>query len=432
MANTDINFKMDQNLFSLVNSVMAQSKGANPNELATRVSGLILSYCVKEGASDIHIEPLANDVTIRMRVDGMLRDLIKYPKTNLPITARIRVLSGFPPQAATAYSPEDGRFQAMVDGRAVQFRVSSFPTMHGEKLVVRVLDIGKGKVSLESLGFTVQTLKKLRSMIKTPSGMFIVAGLTGSGKTTTLCSILQELSSPELNIMTVEDPVEYEIERVTHSQINGKAGFSFAEALRCILRQDPNIIMLGEIRDKETAEIALRAATSGHMIFSTVHAATTIGVVHRFLSMDIEPYMVGSTLTGVLAQRLVRRVCSKCAEPTAPDANFFAELIKELGPAQTNAVSELIKSTGGRFLKAKGCPECAFTGYRGRIGIFELLPVTAKTRELIMTGGKTNFAEIHANALASGMKPMIIDAIEKLWMGVTTQEEIARTLSGKM
>ncbi|MFA6583779.1 MAG: GspE/PulE family protein [Elusimicrobiaceae bacterium] len=415
----------DKALLDSIRAAFPRMKG-DPNDDASIIADLILEYCGREGASDIHLEPKSDYVTARMRVDGILRDVLRYAKTEFPIGAKFRVLAGFSPQSAVAYTPEDGRFQLQIEGRSIQVRVSTFPTLHGEKLVMRILDMGSGAGNLETLGFSDGMLPRVRKLISSPSGLFIVSGMTGCGKTTTLAGVLQELSSPERNIMTIEDPVEYELPLVTHSQVNTRAGFGFAEALRNILRQDPNIIMLGEIRDRETAEIALRAATSGHMIFSTVHAPTTTGVIHRLLSMEVEPYMIASSLTGVLAQRLARRVCPACALPSSSDMNFFQEIFRTLDSSQVPVVAELVKSRDARFLKAKGCPQCGFTGYKGRIGIFELFEVGPDTRQMIFENSKSGIKEIQAAAIASGMKPLIVDAIEKIRLGITTQEEVSR------
>ncbi|MFA5161397.1 MAG: GspE/PulE family protein [Elusimicrobiales bacterium] len=418
----------DPSLVKLFSSVVQQRGSIDVNELAARLAALILGYAVKEGVSDVHFDPSDTVVNLRFRLDGQLKDMLVYPKREFPITARIRVMADFSPQATTTYTPEDGRFQVNVDGHLVQFRLSSFPTIFGEKLVLRVLDMGQNTLNLNALGFMPDMLTRVRALTYAPSGMFIVGGLTGCGKTTSLCSILNARRNEEINIMTLEDPVEYVLPRVCHSQINVKTGFTFAEGLRTILRQDPNVVMLGEIRDNETAEIAFRAAMTGHLIFSTVHASSTTGVIHRLLGMGIESYIIASSLIGVLSQRLVRKVCPDCAQPVPPDINLIHTLLKRNDPVYTKAVMEIINRPGGRFVKGRGCPACHNSGYRSRTGLFELLIPNDLMRNFIVAKGSVDVAEMRKCALSTGMKTLLLDGLEKCHDGMTTVEEIAKVV----
>ncbi|MDD2773110.1 MAG: GspE/PulE family protein [Elusimicrobiales bacterium] len=415
-------------LVKLFSTVVQQRGSADPNELAARLAALILGYAVKEGVSDVHFDPSDRTVNLRFRVDGQLKDMLTYPKREFPITARIRVMADFPPQATTTYTPEDGRFQVSVDGHLVQFRLSSFPTIFGEKLVLRVLDMGQNTLNLNALGFTPDMLNRVRALAYAPSGMFIVGGLTGCGKTTTLCSILNARRNEDINIMTLEDPVEYVLPRVCHSQINVKTGFTFAEGLRTILRQDPNIVMLGEVRDNETAEISFRAAMTGHLLFSTVHASSTTSVIHRLLGMGIEPYMIASSLLGVLAQRLVRKICPDCAQPIAPDINILHSLIKRNDPNYMKAIVDIVNRPGACFVKGRGCPACRNTGFRGRTGIFELLIPNDAMRSFIVGKNGADIAELRQIALQSGLRTLLMDGVEKCHAGITTVEEIAKVV----
>jgi len=416
----------DPMLVKLFSTVVQQRGSIDANELAARLAALVLGYAVKEGVSDVHFDPSDTTINLRFRVDGQLKDMLIYPKREFPITARIRVMADFPPQATTTYTPEDGRFQVNVDGHLVQFRLSSFPTIFGEKLVLRVLDMGQNTLNLNALGFTPDMLNKVRALTYAPSGMFIVGGLTGCGKTTTLCSILNTRRNEDINIMTLEDPVEYVLPRVCHSQINVKTGFTFAEGLRTILRQDPNIVMLGEIRDNETAEISFRAAMTGHLLFSTVHASSTTGVIHRLVGLGIEPYVLASSLIGVLSQRLVRKVCPECAQPIAPDMNLVQSLLKRNDPVYMKILVDIMNRPGARFVKGRGCPSCRNTGYKGRTGLFELLIPNDAMRNFMVGKGQADVSELRKTALQSGLKTLLMDGLEKCHAGITTVEEIAR------
>jgi type IV pilus assembly protein PilB len=416
----------EPNLVKMFSMVVSQHTGGDLNELASKLAALILGYAVREGASDIHFDIAQDHTNLRFRIDGQLRDMLTYPRKEFPITSRVRVMSDFSPQPSAAYKAEDGRFQVNVDGHMVQFRVSSFPTIFGDKLVLRILDMGANTLNINALGFSIETLAKVKAISYAPSGLFIVSGLTGCGKTTTLCSILNMRRNEEINIMTLEDPVEYVLGRVTHSQVNAETGFTFAHGLRSILRQDPNIVMVGEIRDPETANIALRAAMTGHLIFSTVHASSTIGAIHRLLSMDIEPYMIASSLTGVLSQRLVRKVCTHCAQRVEPDFNFVKALVRTKDSAYLQRVTAILEKPGAKFYKAAGCEKCSNTGYKGRTGIFELLIPNDVFRNYIVAKGRMDISELRVLAMKTGGPTLLMDALDKFTKGITTQEEVIR------
>ncbi len=403
---------------------LAAKGSTDGNSLTNQVVRTVLEQAVKEQASDVHFDPTEQTYQIRFRVDGSLKERLTYNKSDFQISAQLRVMAGFPPQAATAYSPEDGGFELAVAGRQIRFRASAFPSIHGDKLVLRVLDMGANTLNLDALGFAPDVLASLKAAIQAPSGIFFVCGITGGGKTTTLCSILKTLVRPEINAMTLEDPVEYEIPHVVQSKINPKAGFNFADGLRSILRQDPNIIMVGEVRDLETAEIAMRAALTGHLIFSTIHTISAIGVISRLIDMGIEPFLISNALIGTLAQRLVRKVCPHCAQPAPIDQASVESVLKPLDTDSANLVRAAINAPGGRYVRPKGCAECGMVGFRGRVGIFELLLLDKEMRAKI--SGKSTPDELRRAALESGMKSLLLDGVEKARAGITTFAEVAK------
>jgi len=367
---------------------------------------VIISQAIKERASDIHIEPEAKDVRIRYRVDGVLHKELNLPLHMMaPVVSRIKVLSGM--NIAETRVPQDGRFEIKQEGRAIDLRISTFPTSYGEKAVLRILDKSSMSYKLEDIGFEPKNLERFRKVIKKPHGIILVTGPTGSGKTTTLYAALTEINSEDLNIITVEDPIEYELPGVIQSQVNVKAGLTFASALRSILRQDPDIILLGEIRDIETATIATQASMTGHLVFSTLHTNNAPGALIRLEDMGVEPFLIASSVEAILAQRLVRRICPKCAEKIpAPDE------IKEKYPG-TKAV-----------LKGAGCKACSRTGYKGRLSILELMVMDEETRKLV--NHRASLDEIKKHALSHGMTSMYEDGLAKVKAGLTTMEEILR------
>jgi len=375
-----------------------------------KLVNMIISRAVKDKASDIHIEPETDFVRIRYRIDGILYEVYKLPRNIMGlIISRLKVLASL--DIAERRKPQDGRISLKIENHQIDFRTSTFPTIHGENVVLRILDKSSFLLNLTELGFGENDLNKFNSLIRHPNGIILVTGPTGSGKTTTLYAALSTINSLETNIITVEDPVEYELPLIRQTQINPKAGLTFATGLRSILRQDPNVIMIGEIRDSETADIAIQSALTGHLVFSTLHTNDAAGALTRLIDMGIEPFLISSSIIGVLAQRLVRIICSKCKTEITPSP----EILKSLA---------LEKETGIKFYQGKGCPQCKEKGYQGRIGMFELLVVNEEIRKLIIS--KASSDAIKQKAIASGMTTLKDDGIKKVKAGLTTLEEVIR------
>jgi type IV pilus assembly protein PilB len=372
----------------------------------------IVHQALKERASDIHFEPEEKTLRIRLRVDGMLRIITEAPVTmKTAVVSRIKILAKL--NIAEKRKPQDGQFEMLVDNKKIDFRVSTFPTVYGEAAVLRILDKSSIMVGMSDLGFSVENLIKFSALIRSPYGIILVTGPTGSGKTTTLYAALDAVRSEEKNIMTLEDPVEYHLPLIRQSQINLKAQLTFATGLRSILRQDPDIIMVGEIRDAETAEIAVQAALTGHLVLSTLHTNNACGSLTRLMDMGAEPFLVASTVIGVLAQRLVRRICDSCKEPYQTMAQLSSHL-------------NLDKDT--KLFKGKGCSECNNTGYRGRVALYELLVVDNNVRKMIIE--KNTSEDIQKYLITKGFKTMRDDGLEKVRKGVTTLEEVLRITHG--
>src|SRR5436190_5496785 len=374
----------------------------------------LVNYCiynaVKDGASDIHIEPGEAQLRIRYRVDGRLTEKLRPPhQMGAAVSSRIKIMAGL--DISERRLPQDGGIHVMMDKRPIDLRVSTMPGKHGEKVVIRVIDNDKASVNLEKLGFGYETLKQWRKLIALPNGILLVTGPTGSGKSTTLYACLQELNSDDSNICTVEDPVEYALSGVNQFQINEKAGFTFPTALRSLLRQDPDILMVGEIRDQETARLATQAALTGHLVLSTLHTNDAPGAVTRLYNLGIEPYLVGASLSGVLAQRLVRKLCQSCKEAYEPTVNEKRQL-------------ERFSEGVDTLYKPKGCARCRNLGYSGRIGIYELLMPDDNLIERISQGATLN--EMRELSRALGMKTLRHDGVEKVKSGITTLEEVYR------
>ena len=373
-----------------------------------RMVNWIISQAAREGASDIHISPETNFVQLRFRIDGKLREVPAPPKSlHLSIVSRIKILAQM--DIAVSRVPQDGRFTVKLDNREINIRVSTIPTTNGENVVLRLLDMGAFNYSLFDLGMSERDREQLTRVIAAPYGMILSTGPTGSGKTTTLYAMLKELNHPDVHIITVEDPVEYRVAKIRQVQLNVKAGMTFASGLRSILRQDPDIIMVGEIRDAETARIATQAALTGHRVLSTVHTNDAAGAITRLIDMGIEPFLVASVLLVSFAQRLVRKVCPHCAvryEPGRQSRAFWGV------PDHEEFVA----------MRAKGCARCQHTGYQGRIGIFEVLMMDDLIRELIAR--KATTSEINQAARAAGrLRTLKEDALDKLRQGITTLEE---------
>ena len=372
----------------------------------------VLEYAHAESASDIHIEALETEMVVRFRVDGILRDILSLPKTIHPaLVARIKILSSL--KIDEHRIPQDGRFKMKLDDDLVAFRVSILPSFFGENIVMRLLAESSRPLSLEELGITGTALALVKNNITKPNGMILVTGPTGSGKTTTLYSILNILNTPTVNVCTVEDPIEYGIRRVTQVQVNPGAGLTFAAGLRSLLRHDPNIIMVGEIRDSETAEMAIHSALTGHLVLSTLHTNSAAGDIPRFLDMRAEGFLLASTVKLIIAQRLVRKICSNCMESytPAPDLLLF---VKE----------KFKRELAGTFYHGKGCGECNNSGYKGRIGVYELLEVNSKIRELIAQ--RVAEEEIENEAIKNGMEKLLENGLNKVSAGITTINEIVR------
>jgi type IV pilus assembly protein PilB len=375
-----------------------------------KIVNLVMVQAIREKASDIHVEPFQRSLKLRYRIDGELIQAESPPKAlQLAITSRIKILAGL--DIAERRLPQDGRFRIKVMGKDVDLRVSILPTAHGEKIVIRILDKTSLTGSLDQMGMDETTLGKFKKAIDAPHGMILVTGPTGSGKTTTLYSVLQELNNPQYNIVTVEDPIEYELVGINQVAVRSDIGLDFASALRSILRQDPDIVMVGEIRDNETADIAVKAALTGHQVLSTLHTNDAAGAITRLDDMGIEPFLIASSVLMTCAQRLVRRVCTNCREEFSPDPEMFEKLGLE---PKKDAV----------YYRGSGCDRCKGRGYLGRMAIIEALPVSEPIRRLIIK--RASSAVIKNQAVTEGMKTLRMAGIDKAIEGVTTLEEIWR------
>lgn len=373
-----------------------------------RLVNTIIRQAVKARASDIHIEPFENQVRIRFRIDGELKEIMTTAKsTHSAIITRIKIMGKM--NIAEKRIPQDGRVEINIDGSEVDLRISTLPTVYGEKIVIRLLDRTNFLLSKEQLGFTSENLERFDRIIQNPYGIILVTGPTGSGKTTTLYTVLNEVNTIGKNIITVEDPVEYRMDGINQVQVNNKAGLTFANGLRSILRQDPDIIMIGEIRDAETASIAVRAAITGHLVISTMHTNDAPATVSRLLDMGIQPYLISSSLVGVVAQRLVRRICNRCRISYKPD-----EKERKLLNIDENTL----------LYKGKGCSHCFNSGYKGRIAIHEIMPINSDIRELIDNSASIN--QLREAALKNGMITLRENCRELVLKGVTTYQELIR------
>lgn len=378
------------------------------------LANLIISQAITERASDIHVEPQAENVRVRYRIDGVLREALKLPKEIQPsLISRFKIISGM--DIAEKRLPQDGRFSLVLEGKTFDFRVSTYPSVYGEKVVMRILDKASILRGLDKLGMLPQTLERFERIIRQPWGIILVTGPTGSGKSTTLYSVLNRLNTGEQHIITLEDPVEYELPGIIQAQVNYKAGFTFAEGLRAILRQDPDIIMVGEIRDRETALLATEAALTGHLVLSTLHTNDAPSAVTRLMDMGIEPFLIASTVIGVLAQRLVRIICPYCKEAYDVPSDVLRGMdVGEFGERERT------------FYRGRGCEKCRNTGYIGRTGIFEFMVVDDEIRELILKRAASHI--IRESAARAGMKSLKEDAFEKVLLGITTWEELIRVV----
>lgn len=381
-----------------------------------KIVSTILEYAVTSRASDVHIEPQEDRVRVRYRIDGILYDRLSLPKSvQEAVISRIKILSEM--KIDEHRSPQDGRFNFKMENKEIDLRISVLPTVFGEKIVMRLLRKSGGLPTLNELGLTGNTLKNLETAILRPHGIIIVCGPTGSGKTTTLYSVLAKLNTTRVNIMTLEDPVEYQIPGINQVQINPAVGLTFATGLRSFLRQDPNIILVGEIRDEETTDLAIQAALTGHLVFSTLHTSSAAGALPRLTDLGAETFLLASTMTAILAQRIVRKICDNCKSPYDPQPQILEEIKNALGALYQ-------PKQPVKLYKGKGCDECGTTGYIGRVGIFETLPVSEKISSLVLKSADSN--SIEKQAVLEGMITMKQDGYLKALQGLTTIEEVIR------
>jgi type IV pilus assembly protein PilB len=399
------------------------ARGVSPERLAkvgevapvVKLVSTVIASAVIERASDVHIEPDAEALRVRFRVDGVLREAVALPKHLQPaVVSRIKILSDL--DIADSRLPKDGRFRFTAEEHEVDVRVSTFPTIYGENVVLRILDKGGGLMRLEDLGFGAGMLAQYRRVIARPYGLILVTGPTGSGKTTTLYATLAILNTAEKNIITIEDPVEYNLPMVRQSQVNPKAGLTFASGIRSILRQDPDIIMVGEVRDLETAQTAVQAALTGHLVLTTLHTNDAVGAITRLLDMGVEPFLIASAVIGTMAQRLVRTICPRCKEGYA----VSPQLRSQLGIRGETAPLT--------FFRGRGCHFCREAGYRGRVGIYEFLTMSDPLRELVLA--RASATDLKQAAIQGGMQDLRFDGFRKAAQGVTSIEEILRATQG--
>jgi type IV pilus assembly protein PilB len=376
-----------------------------------RVINLMVIEAMRRSASDIHLEPMEDVLRVRFRIDGRLVEVHRLPKAvQNPVLTRLKIMAGL--DITEWRLPQDGRFKVRLDEREVDFRVSALPITHGGKIVLRLLDKANLSIGLDRLGFLPESVELLNAAIKRPHGMILITGPTGSGKSTTLYSVLNQLKQPTRNLITIEDPVEYQIEGITQVQVNAEVGLTFAAGLRALLRQSPDIVMIGEIRDFETADIAMKASLTGQLVLSTLHTNDAASAVTRLIDMEVEPFLVASSVTLIGAQRLVRKLCGRCRQPFTPPPAILEQL-------------EFHPSTGAAFFTtgAGGCRLCNGTGYRGRMGIIEVLPVDERVRELIVSRAQS--WELKAYGVETlGMRPLRQDGLRKAELGLTTLEEV--------
>ena len=386
------------------------------NAPIVRLVGSILQRAVGEGASDVHVEPRAGELTVRLRVDGVLREVMSVPpKLQSGVIARLKILADL--DIAERRLPQDGRFSVRLGNQKIDLRVAALPTVFGEKVVLRLLDTANVKVDLRKLGFAPEALESYGEVFRRPYGTILVTGPTGSGKSTTLYATLEELNSPEKNIITVEDPVEYRMRGINQIQVNPKIGLTFASGLRSILRADPDVVMIGEIRDQETAKISVEAALTGHLVLATLHTNNAPAAVTRLTDMGVEPFLTASAVDCVIAQRLARRLCERCKRPTTVSQEALSAL---------DFPFEHMPEEGPSFQEPVGCDRCSGTGYRGRIGIYEMMILSDEIRELVLRRVSTD--EISRAAEGAGMVRLREDGLIKAARGITTVEEVLRTV----
>ena len=395
---------------------MSELKSAGEEAPVVKLVNLILGEAISRGASDIHLEPYEKSYRVRYRVDGMLYDVMQPPaRLKSALSSRLKIMAQL--DIAERRLPQDGRIKLKIKDKGIDLRVSTLPTLFGEKIVMRILDKSNLNLDLTKLGFEEQALKDFDEAIRSPFGMVLVTGPTGSGKTTTLYSALSTVNQVDVNIMTAEDPVEYNLLGINQVHVREDIGLTFAAALRSFLRQDPDIVMVGEIRDFETAEIAVKAALTGHLVLSTLHTNDAPSTVSRLLNMGVEPFLVSASVVLILAQRLCRKVCEQCKEEIKiPDSSLL-----NIGLSQNDL------NTFACY-KGKGCPTCGGTGYKGRIALYEVMPVKEELKEMIVRGATSS--DLKKAAIRLGMKTLRMSGLTKLKDGVTTVEEVLRVTFG--
>ena len=381
---------------------------------AIRLVNAIIERAITERASDIHMEPRESEFSVRMRIDGLLRDILTVPRElQAAVTSRVKVMSGL--DITERRVPQDGRFNVKMRDKDIDLRISTLPTVYGEKIVARLLDKSGMRLSRDSIGLVGDDMEKYKRLIRIKNGVILIVGPTGSGKSTTMYTMIGDLNQRDVNLVTLEDPVEYNIDGVNQVQINEKVGMTFASGLRSILRQDPDIIAIGEIRDGETADIAMRSAITGHVVLSTLHTSDALGTVERLIDMGVEPYLVASALKGVFSQRLVRRICPNCSQPYNPSEEEQSELGLPYDPERV-------------FYRGKGCPECFDTGYRGRTAVFEIFPLSIKVRRLIAKGAGRESLETLLKDPTIGFVSLRENALRLVAEGKTTDSEVLRVI----
>jgi len=391
---------------------MAQVRSGKEDAPVIKLVDTLISKAIHERASDIHLEPTHEGLRVRYRIDGVLYDKSVVPATTMPqVLSRLKVLAHI--DIAERRVPQDGKFRMQMNDHSIDLRVSTFPALYGEKIVIRILDRSKNTIHVETLGFQPTMLQQFKDLIGRSNGFVLVTGPTGSGKTTTLYAALAQLNSAEKNIVTLEDPVEYNLDGITQGQIHPEAGFTFERGIRALLRQDPDVAMIGEIRDRQTAQIGIEAALTGHLVFSTLHTNDAPSAIMRLMDMGIEPFLINAAVTGVLAQRLARKICGDCREATEPTQEE-ARLMNLLG------VNSPVLYYG------RGCAACHNLGYKGRTGVYELLPMTSSLRALIVQ--QPVFDDIHAQAKRDGMQTLLQDGMHKVQQGIITLQELMRAV----
>jgi len=421
---TEVTKALDEQKVEEMKTESENLKAVSAEAPIAKIVNTILDYAVRSRASDVHIEPLEENVRVRYRIDGILQEKYILPRNVLEaVVSRIKILANL--KIDEKRIPQDGRFNINVEGSEVDLRISTLPVSYGEKVVMRLLRKASKVPSLPDLGLRGLALKNLIEAIERPHGIIIVVGPTGSGKTTTLYSVLDKVATSRVNVVTIEDPVEYQMKGVNQVQVNVQAGLTFASALRSFLRQDPNIMMVGEIRDTETAELAVNAALTGHLVFSTLHTNDASGAPPRMMDMGVEPFLLTSALTCVVAQRVLRKICPNCRQDMEIPPDKIAEIKSTLGPIY-DMIEERWKKEGKKITMPKivGCDKCNNTGYLGRIAIYEVMPITEKISKLVVE--KASASDIQKEAIAEGMLTMKQDGYVKVLEGVTSMDEVLR------